>query len=539
VSELEPYGQKLESFEFHPDRPEQFVADLGIELPPFADQDALGQLRYLAYYVSDPVINCKSILVERHYIDRDYMEDHSVFYSRNLYPYKNYCRRVHFFSIDKAEVDTRIAALRAIPAAKGLEEYRTASRQFSEAHYIGFSVIKPLDGSPVGRTVLRTFPAEKKGMPDYRRVFECERYFPAHLGGLTLHVRGLPFQQQDKAVAACATTALWSSLHAAREFEDIAAFTPAQITALAARNSLPFGRAMPSEGLSVDQMCQAVEAVGISPVLRRAENFANAKALLHSAIRSSVAPVLVLTNGPDWHAVAVTGMGVRDKPISVVEEVGDLASRLEKLYLHDDRIGPYLRAEIKEVGISDVLSRFQMEVSEPALVLEVEFRKGAGFSKESWLLTHILFPMHVKVRITFSELRQLAMHFVAAEIKAYRNTLGQKALSSAEASRPAMELEAWISRSPVYQESLMASRPRATDPLVATALANDVSLPRYVGIVRFEADYYDRMDLLIDTTSTDRNVHALALLVHERRKVYTSGLAKHLARHFRCRLFMP
>ena len=39
------------------------------------------------------------MLVEEHYIDRDHMEDHSVFYSRNLYPYSNFCRRVHFFTI--------------------------------------------------------------------------------------------------------------------------------------------------------------------------------------------------------------------------------------------------------------------------------------------------------------------------------------------------------------------------------------------------------------------------------------------------------
>jgi len=41
--------------------------------------------------------------VEQHYIDRDHIEDHSVFYSKSLYPYPNFCCRVHFFSLGKEE----------------------------------------------------------------------------------------------------------------------------------------------------------------------------------------------------------------------------------------------------------------------------------------------------------------------------------------------------------------------------------------------------------------------------------------------------
>ena len=37
------------------------------------------QLAYVEKYVRD--LGCRSVVVEEHYIDRDYMEDHSVFYS--------------------------------------------------------------------------------------------------------------------------------------------------------------------------------------------------------------------------------------------------------------------------------------------------------------------------------------------------------------------------------------------------------------------------------------------------------------------------
>src|SRR5262249_6335420 len=158
------------------------------------------------------------------------------------------------------------------------EHYRKACAKFSEEAYLGFAIIRPLDGSPVGRTVVRHFSPNAGGA--MRREFLCTRTYTVHLAGVELRVRGLPFQQQDKAVAACATTAIWSSLHMVREHEEIGTTSPAQITVRASQNSLPFGRPMPTEGLSIDQMCQAIHSAGVSPVLQLAHEFETTRALL-------------------------------------------------------------------------------------------------------------------------------------------------------------------------------------------------------------------------------------------------------------------
>ena len=90
-------------------------------------------------------------------------------------------------------------------------EGHAASHTFLQNSYLGFSVIRPLPGSPVGRTVLPTFgPTTQLGL---RREFASIREYAVHLGGFELKVSGLPFQQQDQGVSACATTALWSSIH--------------------------------------------------------------------------------------------------------------------------------------------------------------------------------------------------------------------------------------------------------------------------------------------------------------------------------------
>src|ERR1019366_10680056 len=56
-------------------------------------------------------LGCSTVVVEQRYIDRDYMEDHSVFYSKSLFPYPNFCRRVHFFAADADQLKRELSRL--------------------------------------------------------------------------------------------------------------------------------------------------------------------------------------------------------------------------------------------------------------------------------------------------------------------------------------------------------------------------------------------------------------------------------------------
>src|SRR5207247_9453631 len=137
----------------------------------------------------------------------------------------------------------------------------------------------------------------------------------------------------------------------------------------------------------------------------RVNDFRAARGLLYSSIRSGVAPILAIVNGTgERHAVAAVGMGLRDKPSAGQAGVGDRASRLEALYIHDDRIGPYLRAEVEEIA-----SR---------LWLRLKFLPDRDLPEQWWMLTHVLFPMHATVRATFAELRYVAFDWVAACVEA-------------------------------------------------------------------------------------------------------------------------
>jgi hypothetical protein len=192
-------------------------------------------------------------------------------------------------------------------AVQGEEAFLEAAAEFSNSAYLGFTVIKPLAGSPVGRTVLKTYPDQTDDAQ--QRMFTCVRRYSVHVNGVPLHVEGLPFQQQDVGVSACATTAIWSSIQKARDQEELPAATPAQITTLASRYALPFGRAFPAdEGLSIDQMCQAVQGLGLSPHLYAATDFETTRNYIDTALRSEMSPVLILRDAQEvHHAVAAVG----------------------------------------------------------------------------------------------------------------------------------------------------------------------------------------------------------------------------------------
>ena len=67
------------------------------------------QVTYLSAYLTQ--LACKSIVVENHYVDRDYISDVALFYSRSLRAYPNFCQRLHFFReiIDEARWQELVA----------------------------------------------------------------------------------------------------------------------------------------------------------------------------------------------------------------------------------------------------------------------------------------------------------------------------------------------------------------------------------------------------------------------------------------------
>ena len=272
-------------------------------------------------------------------------------------------------------------------------------------HYLGFMVIKPLPGCPIGRTVVRTY--DRTTPSGRRREFSAIRRYEVSLAGLSLSVEGLAFQQQDQGVSACATTALWSALQRTAPREHLSSPTPAQITEAASRYMLPEGRALPSEGLRFDQLCEAVRATGLAPVLTHVD-IASRRPSPHGdvpTIRLPCAARNPTNGGGEAHAVCLVGLrwGAVQPPTDSSISYRDGSTAIEGVYVHDDRLGPYASAPLKPTTINgDVVTT--LELSWPDEQPVEEFR-----------LVGMLIPVPVKLRLSAVRLRALE-HAVAQTV---------------------------------------------------------------------------------------------------------------------------
>jgi hypothetical protein len=126
--------------------------------------------------------------------------------------------------------------------------------------YLGFIVVRPLPRAIIGRTILATY-----GSDGGRRNYTCTRKYKVNLFGIELSIeKSLAFQEQDTVVAACATVSLWSCFHKTSDLFGTLSPRPAVITQ-AANQVVPQARSFPSNGLVVQQMCNAIRYVGLEP----------------------------------------------------------------------------------------------------------------------------------------------------------------------------------------------------------------------------------------------------------------------------------
>lgn len=322
-----------------------------LRIHSFGSGDPLHQLKqtsqvtYLIDYFGD--LGAASIVEEKNYFDRDYLAEFSAFYGISSKGYPNVCRRIHVFSksINRATIRS---------GAAGSEK---AIRLLNES-YLGFVVLRPIAAAPLGRTVVVWYPENNLSLP---RVTQPARQYCVHIAGITLHIRGLAWQQQDSGVGACATVGLWTMLHSSAFDDHHAIPTTAQITRDAHSTASLGSRVFPSKGLTIYQICEAIKANGLAPMVFEGDITGNNatgvvgfsrerfSAACASLIRSGY-PVLVIGDlaGAGGHAVCAVGF----RSCAPADPAGDGSillqeSNVEYIYIHDDNIGPNVRFGIQ------------------------------------------------------------------------------------------------------------------------------------------------------------------------------------------------
>ncbi len=129
--------------------------------------------------------------------------------------------------------------------------------------------------------------------------------------------------------------------------------------------------ASPSRGLSMSQMARAIENHGLEPFYINPENEHVLKNNVYAYLQGKI-PVLMTIRLVDYcegkapefrrdiHAVAVTGYSLGNAepiPLKKADDNQDdksgflsKASRIDKIYVHDDQVGPFIRMEFGQTG---------------------------------------------------------------------------------------------------------------------------------------------------------------------------------------------
>jgi hypothetical protein len=437
------------------------------------------QMVYLGEYLA--ALGCKTVVIEDHYIDRDYIDDVALFYSRSLRAYPNFCYRLHFFASDFDQ--QRWRDLVATSDAEGTDR----ATQFLQTSYRGFSVIRPLPGAPVGRTVLPTFP--EPAAEGRRRVFGGVREYAVHLAGFTLQVRGLAFQQQDQGVSACATTALWSALHHVARLEGLRVPTAADINLAASRYVLEDGRPLPAAGLSIYQICEATRSAGLAPLLIQGVSLDHDRAQILAYTCSGFPPVLAIQplSGGDGHAVCGVGVKLGDVAPQTDPNLHhrDASSAVQGVYIHDDRLGPYASASLYAYtkGPDDI--RTALKIRWP--------NKGAEWTDA--VLKAIMVPVPTKLRLTVTRMRELAFPIAETAGKMFPQ-FGRE-----------VTMNCVYRLGTAYREAAIGLGLSA-DGLYT--LRCGVALSRYVGVIEITVPDGPLFNFLLDATETQANPSVLA-----------------------------
>lgn len=431
-------------------------------------------VEYLDEYLRQ--IGAETIVLEERYIDRDFLEDTAAYYVRCFTSYERVCARIHFFSYKFTGRHFR-----------SILSGRTRPAKLQEK-YLGFSVIKPLPYTIIGRTCLVTYsdtPVRKRFFPTVQK--ECVNLF-----GIDLKVDALPFQEQDQDVAACASSALWSAFHGTGRRFQHAIPSPVEITKAATAHSRIDDRALPAgNGLTTLQMADAIRSVGLEPYAIASKKSDNLCIAAAAYLRAGI-PCILLTalehelpgKSPKLlghHAVTITGFSFGSGSPIPTGKSGCLikATTVDRLYCHDDQVGPYAKLRFLPTG-----------------------KIGTSYIDEQGLAdttfaspTSLAVPLYHKIRIPFWDVFK-SLQQVDAWLEAVRR-LGYVNLPER------VVWDFYLTDVNQFKRGMFAKLPTGQDRLDILSR----SYPRYLWILSASCQGQELFDIVLDATDLLQGEH--------------------------------
>ncbi|MDB5198714.1 MAG: hypothetical protein JWO92_677 [Chitinophagaceae bacterium] len=375
--------------EFNPDN---LASALSNKFTSVDEVKAKNHFTYLIEYLGkEKGIKAGTILIEYEYISRDFLVDYTSYYASCFDDYKKKCKRIHFF--ENTFTDQEFENFIVQPTGEQEDFWK---------HYLGFIVAKPIPVKVIGTTVLKTYPKSESAS---ERIYFGNRSYIVNLFGNKIKLESLAFQEQDTVVGVCASTAIWSMLHKASCNSYAILKTPSEITNDADIVGIHGERMFPNKGLSINQIAKVIYHSGLVSEIITGKKDGEKEKLKNAYVKRIIEayapveiPLIFILSVPyitpasedvkyDYHAVTVTGYKFAEvEAEQPKEEISWRSDRITKIFVHDDRWGPYARLEFGTA----------------------EYRLDSNWSKalktkNATTLTDIIIPVHHKIRISYDD----------------------------------------------------------------------------------------------------------------------------------------
>jgi hypothetical protein len=184
----------------------------------------------------------RGVLIEPHYVCRDYRNLYSNFYSKKLVAPSPFCTRLHFFSESNLSIDDIC--------------YDSGKHQNK---YIGYSVIQPIEHHCIGRTMI---DPHRCGF--VARVYCLQTKDKVTIRGAKYVVSGFPFISQSDEAMVCAHAALWGVTRYLSERHNVyAELKPFDLIQMTGDSR---GRKYPHRGMQSEDYLSILTKFGSHPI---------------------------------------------------------------------------------------------------------------------------------------------------------------------------------------------------------------------------------------------------------------------------------
>ena len=473
---------------------------------------------YFLEYLGQDGLKAKTIIIERDYINLDYLTDYTEYYAQCFQKYPKTCKRVHFFS---KEFDATFFKQVITEDPKS-----DANKAFWK-HYLGYIVVRPIPQRIIGTSLLRTYPEfEEDG--DVHRLFFGGRDYTIHLFGNEITIPSLAFQEQDRILSACATAAIWSMLHKASSHHYAVLKTPSEITKDANINGVHGERLFPNDGLTTLQITTAIQKAGMVTEVRsnKQKGFNNSyiKRLVNAYAAIGV-PLLMGLEVPvdefrtpmefpmgkkmalgsaantGKEAATTAGEAVEKLPLGFhattvcgyrwkkfesgkpSEDITWRSDAIEKLLVHDDQWGPFARM------------LFDDESENAALITDWSL-----ITEEPTPITDVIIPLYHKIRIKFEEVEVLinALDYIFWNI-----------FDKGDYFKEDISWDVYLD----YSETFKGKVKKHLSGLKLHTILQK-SLPKYIWVANCFVGSNKAMTIVFDATDLSVNMYALFAIFH-------------------------